>query len=352
VAAVDLQLKRGTGEITDDGLLVRAPTARDIVVILTPKLRVPASNSSLFSWSAVGLRREQELKLVWTSTTAPGRALAYTPSVEERERGAADLSQQPGWSGRIGQVGLLLQGPLVEPVLITSLGLAPGRDGCSATLNAFASAWGHREDWSQRSINFTLSKEPSALGFSPVMCVALWVAVAGLINWLWCRGCAKAVRLIGTLVLLLAGWLALDLRWQGQLWKRLTETRERYSGLDHRSRQMAAPDGKLFELVEKLRAELPAEPSRVLVISDDPGGYLASRTRYHLLPHRVYAGLAQLPLESQVVPGDYVFVLNSVRAMRYDKADQMLLMNGRSLPVEPVLGLRGFGDLFRVVRPG
>lgn len=343
-----LQLKRGDGEVTANGLLVRAPTARDRLVILTPPLRVPASNAGLLSWSVVGLRPEQEMKLLWTSSMAPGRALVYTPSAAERERAAADLSQQPGWSGRIGQVGLLLQGPLAEPVLVASLSLAPAQGGCSSALQAFAGAWDHREAWSQRSINFSLSKEPRVLGLSPVMIVALWVGVAALINWLLCRGCGKRARLISTAVLLLVGWLALDLRWQGQLWERLSDTHQRYSGLDLQSRKQAAPDAKLFELVEQLRAELPAEPSRILIISDDPGGYLAGRTRYHLLPHRAYAGLAELPTESQVAPGDYLFVLTTLKAADYDRDDRVLSHHGRSLPVEPIASLRGFGDLFRV----
>lgn len=348
VSGGDLQLKRGSGEATANGLLVRAPTAQDLAIMLTPPLRVPASSAGLLSWSVVGLRPEQAIKLVWTSSIAPGRALAYTPSAAEREQAAADLSEQPGWSGRIGQVGLLLPGPLAEPVLVESISLAPAQGGCGSTLKALASAWQHREPWSQRSINFSLSGEPRVLGFSPVMIVALWIAVAALINWLACRACGSSARLSGTLALLLIGWLALDLRWQGQLWERLTDTHQRYAGLDLPSRLRAAPDAKLFELVERLRAELPAEPSRILIISDDPGGYLAGRTRYHLLPHRAYSGLEGLPTESQVAPGDYLFVLSTVKSVDYDRANQVLSLRGRSLPVEPIAPIRGLGDLFRV----
>ncbi|MBK1619923.1 hypothetical protein CKO42_16015 [Lamprobacter modestohalophilus] len=348
VSGEDLILQQGSGEVTANGLLVRAPGANNQVLLLTPQFDLSAADYGLVNWSVIGLRPEQDVQVVWTTSKAPGRAIVYQPSAAEREQSMANLAQHPAWTGRVDRIGLLLPGALPEPVLIASLGLAPAQGGCRSALLAAAAAWSHQEPWSQRSINFTLSAEPTVFGISPALALALWVALAALINWMACRRCSASSHVTAVLVLIIAAWLLLDLRWQGQLLARLTDSRDRYAELDHSVRPQAAPDGQLFQLVEALRAQLPPEPSRILIISNDAGGYLAGRTRYHLLPHRAYSGLVRLPRADEVAPGDFLFLIAPLQSVRYDPRQRTLSLKGQSLPVQPVWSAQGFGQLFRV----
>jgi cell division protein FtsB len=348
IAGAELELKQGTGEVSDDAFEVRAPAVRDSVLVLSPPLDLAASVHGRLQWALEGLPPNAGLSLVWSTSAVPGRPQSYRPTATERAAGEADLSEQPGWSGQVGRIGLLIQGPLPGPVRIESLGLAPARGGCVTLLEGLRSSWSYREPWSQRSINASMGLEPRPFGLSAVLAVTLWVVLAILIHQLLCRRCSARARIISALFFLLLGWLALDLRWQGQLWARLAHTQETYAALDQEARWRAGENGALFALVERLRAELPAEPARVLVLSDDPGGYLSGRLRYHLLPHRTDAGLARLPNPGEVAPGDYLFVLTTVTSVDYDRANQVLSLHGRSLPVEPIAPIRGLGDLFRV----
>lgn len=345
-----LELKRGSGELTDAGFLVRGPTGRDQSILLSPLIRAPAASAGRLSWDAIGLRPEQTLRLLWRSTAAPGRVLAYSPSSDERDKATADLSDKPGWDGEILQVGILLRGPLPEPVLIASLSLGPAAGACRTLFDRLLAVWMHREPWSQRSINFSLSGERGVLGITPVLFVALWIPCAALILGLLSRRTRVGARFVvsALLLFLLIGWMALDVRWQLQLWGRLADSYSRYAALQVADRPKAAPDGHLFELVQALRSQLPSQPARVLVISAEPNGYLAARTAYHLLPHRVHDGLSHLPDVDEVAAGDYLFVMDSLKAAHYDNVSKSLSMNGTSLPVEPVTAIRGFGVLFRV----
>lgn len=348
VPGQELLIQRGSGEVTDNGLLVRAPAASDTVLVLTPRIDAPARQNNLVRWSVIGLRDDHELQVVWTTDRAPGRAIAYNLSARERERGQADLTDKRGWEGRIGRIGLMLRGPLPEPVLISSVALESARGACVAAWEGWIGAWMHREPWSQRSINFYIGYERGSTHLTPVLSIALWVLLAGGFYWLLCRRCGHVARLTGVSVLVLTGWLAVDLRWQAQLWERLGDSQQRYAGLTQHERRLAAPDAKLTKLVDRLRAHLPDQPARVLILSDDPSGFIAGRMRYHLAPHRVYVGLSQLPAATQVAPGDYLFVIRSLRSVRLARGNRLLTDNGRSLAVEPVTSIRGLGALYRV----
>jgi hypothetical protein len=174
------------------------------------------------------------------------------------------------------------------------------------------------------------------------------VLLALAFDALLCRRCTGAARLSGAAALLLIGWLALDLRWQAQLWERLADSHQRYAGLTQPQRRLAAPDAELTERVNRLLAHLPDVPARVLILSDDPSGFIAGRTRYLLSPHRAYAGLSRLPTASQLAAGDYLFVIGSLRSVHFDRGGGLLTDDGRALPVDPVASIQGLGDLYRV----
>lgn len=224
--------------------------------------------------------------------------------------------------------------------------------GCRKSVQTLAQAWRYQEPWSQRSINFSLSGEPKVLGLSPVSLSALWAALAAAGYWALCWRAGVPARWSAVAGLVLLAWLALDLRWQGQLWARLADSQARYAHLSQPERPEGAPDGDLYAAVSGLRAHLPQTPARILLFTATPGGYLSARTRYHLLPHRVYVGPPRPLTPDQVAPGDYLFIMVSVRSASYDAARQRLTLEGAPLPATPIHSIPKLGTLFQVRETG
>src|SRR4030095_15987125 len=67
---------------------------------------------------------------------------------------------------------------------------------------------------------------------------------------------------LALVLMLIAAWLVLDLRWQWNLARQVAVTARPYAGRDWREKHVAAEDGPLFEFIEKVRAELPPPPPR------------------------------------------------------------------------------------------
>jgi hypothetical protein len=214
-------------------------------------------------------------------------------------------------------------------------------------LNNLAGDWLKLEPWSGRSINFHAGIQSSNRLISPVLLVALWVGLASLLfSLLWRRHSAHQF-MAGLAILFLTGWLVLDMRWQRQLSSRLVETYERYGHLPITERQKAMPDAQIASAVDRLRQALPEQPTRLLILVNDPNGYVTNRVRYHFLPNRVYA-TDRLPSPGRIHEGDHILVMAHPEMARFDQ-ERGLLINGKiSLAVEFLSKIPGFGTLYRV----
>lgn len=214
-------------------------------------------------------------------------------------------------------------------------------------LSPLVGDWLKLEPWSGRSINFHAGVHSLDQRLTPVSLVALWVALAGLLWVLPIRRRSARHIMGGLAILFLAGWLALDLRWQRQLASRLVETYERYGHLPVTERPGARPDARIAQAVDRTRQALPAPPTRLFILSKDPSGYITQRTRYHFLPHRVYA-TERLPSSGRIHEGDHILVLAQPEMARYDPRQGLLMSKKVAVPVELLGQVTGFGTLYRV----
>ncbi len=217
-------------------------------------------------------------------------------------------------------------------------------------ISTLAMDWSALEPWSGRSINFHAGATRGRL-LTPVATVALWLLVSAAVFILLSRSLAAQHRAGGLALLLLAGWLVLDLRWQLQLASRLVDTYHRFGSPASSERTRASNDGPLTAAMTGLRQKLPDTPSRIFILGKESNDYLNGRIRYHLLPHQVY-GLTRLPGRNQIRVGNYVLVLAGISNVQFDAERQLLKTPRSELSVEPVASIRGFGALFRVKEIG
>lgn len=230
---------------------------------------------------------------------------------------------------------------------IEERGSAPQQREFANLLNNLGGDWMRLEPWSGRSINFHAGAQSPNHSISPVLLVAVWVGLASLLFSLSWQRFPPSQFMTGLAIPFLIGWLALDIRWQRQLSSRLVETYERYGHLSHPEREKAQPDARIASAIDRVRQTLPEHPTRIIILSNDPNGYVINRIRYHLLPNRVYA-TSRLPSQVRVHQGDHILVMSQPEMAQYDQK-QGLLMSGRaSYAVDHLVTVPGIGALYRV----
>lgn len=348
LTGAELQLAAGQGEHTAAGLQIRQPDAQGLSVVQGPVQRmVRAALYPHLSWQVEGLAPGSEMRLAWVT-------LAEPRTVRERllpaqAAGSVDLGTDPHWRGRIAMMGLMVRGPLAEPLLVQRLELRPVTRGSVGLWRWAVGEWSELEDWSQRSINYIAGAPLDAL-FYPVLVVALWVGLSVVLYILlaWPAPASRGWKPYAALFLL--GWLVLDLRWQWDLSQRVQQTEARFAGKSGDEQRLAATDGDLYRFLLDVRRHLPEMPVRIFIVSADPAEnttYEAGRARYHLLPHNGYAGLSRPPDARVAVENSYVLILSPVPGIRYDRNAQVLEWENGQLPVE-LRYVAPAGALFRV----
>lgn len=216
-----------------------------------------------------------------------------------------------------------------------------------APMRPMVEDWLKLEPWSGRSINFHAGIQSRNQRLTPVSLIALWVALSGML-WVLANHRRSARHIMGGLALLfLLGWLALDLRWQRQLASRLVETHARYGHLPITERPGAGPDAQIAQAVNRARQTLLSQPTRLLILSKDPNGYVTQRTRYHFLTNRVYA-TDRLPPPKRFHEGDHILVMAQPGMARYDPLQGRLLNNKAAVAVEFLGQIPDLGTLYRV----
>ena len=150
-------------------------------------------------------------------------------------------------------------------------------------------------------------------------------------------------------VLVLGGWLLLDMRWQWNLAARLQDTHERFGQAGPGLAPLSQDEVPVLRALEQLRRHLPKEPARIFILTEDPKGFRANRLGYHLLPHRIHLGLTDLPAPAKVRPGDLFLVLQPLTAtLRHEAPTRRLVGRRHSLAVEALAQIPEFGSLYRV----
>jgi hypothetical protein len=347
VSASEFEIVRGRGELTDRGLDISVAGAGGSALVFGTIQAVPAKGYSVIEWDITGLASARDVTLLWAArgNSSAGITRKLTPS--EIVQAHVRLDAEPRWQGEIVGLGLMLRGPLKEPVAVRELRLEPKVPSFSDSLSNLAAPWTFFEPWSGKSINFYRAR-PASSTISPVATIALWIGLSLLCYGLLFRRPSRVAMTSALAVFVLIGWFALDARWQWELGERLIAAQDRYGELATTERTKAAPDARLIGALEPLRARLSADPARIMILSKDPTSATPARLRYHLAPHRAYAGLSGLPSRRLTRAGDYILVMDSLKSVRYDRSRGVLVEGKKEIPADLVERAPRIGNLFRV----
>lgn len=343
--ARDLALTRGTGALDRDGLVITALDETGLALI-TANSDFRSADYPVIAWSGSGFDERADVRFLWRTDYAPAKLNSATVTLAAGHLMPVVMAKNPEWIGRITGIALAVRGPLPEPARVAGVFAKPG--GVGGALSDRFREWFAFEPWTGASINtITGGAEVQDLPLPTLLVAAL--ALAALV---WAALAWRARRLAALpavlALLFVTTWLLLDAQWTWNLARQVGETRAQFGGKDWRERHLAAEDGPLFQFIERVRAKLPATPSRVFVVAD--AAYFRGRGAYHLYPHNVLFDPFRnsVPLPSSLHAGDYVVVYHR-RGVQYNADEKKLRFEGgEPVPAEAVLIEPG-AALFRIL---
>jgi hypothetical protein len=344
---VSFQLLSGEGGFGQGGLELRqvGPNGQGIMGVRIRNL--PAEKFGEISFSMLGLENAQGAGVYWHRKSDPGVSHARALSIDEVRNGRARLDVDPQWVGEIQTFGFIVQGPIKSAVVLRSLGFVPDNAAVSEVFSRLVQNWTSVTDWGGGSVNFYIGAERDERRLTPVAFGLTWL-FSGLLIFLILRRMGwvnddelpvTAVAVAGFLVV----WAALDLRWQVDLWQR------HFVPTDD---ALVAADERRAKLWAEVRPRLFNAQSRVFIVSDDPSGYLAYRTRYHLGATRSSFGMLRLPNVAERRAGDLILILGSREPLQVDRSKNLLFSPSESVPATLVFNSPELGTVFRVLGGG
>jgi hypothetical protein len=326
-------------------LVIEQPDANGAFIAALPAAQLDARDYAAVEIDTLGLTDRQRVAVFWRSPLGGGRTFTHPADVVTPRGVRAELDRDPNWNGPITGVGLIVTGlPSRDATIVAVRAMSASVAG---TALEAARSWFRVEHWNNQSINvvflggqyhafpFTLF-----VGLATFLALALWVA--------WQRKSALQSIVAGALVIALAGWFFVDLRWLANLGRVEADTVATLAGKSWRDKRLAALDGPLFAFIEQARARIAERPGRVFFGSDD--AWLRVRGGYHLLPFNTLSISYHRNLypADRYRPGDWLcFYVRS--GVTYDPATQALRWDdAKPLRAERVLD-GGVGQLYRVL---
>ena len=349
-----LKLITGQGGSTSQGIEVRRLADQGFALVISINTELPADFFSEFEWNIGGLQDKTPVQLAWIERSAPDRVNEVALVHYGMESGQVSLADIPEWRGVITGIGLRIRGPLPKPITVRSLTLKPASPSAFFLLASLWREWTAFEGWKGYTINFVVGG-PLKTALPPTPTAAAWFGLSSLIYIVLVLKRKVSWSIQAFAVFFLVAWLALDARWQLDLWRQLQLTYSQFAGKNWREKHLADVDGRLFRFIESVKEKLSdtdgLKPFRLFVVSAKPSTdtfYQRARAHYHLLPYNVFSRLSHPPSSQIAKEGDYVLILRPLPHLSYDPNNRLLQWNnGNSLAVDPVYSTQ-LGVLFKV----
>jgi hypothetical protein len=333
----------GSGAWSEGGIEVAGTDDQGRATFVAPVTPFSAELYDSFSWEISGFSDASGGAVLWVSDRGRvGQVFVRRLTLPDVRDGRISLRDHPDWQGHISQVGVVIQGPLAQPVRIEGLKIEPRSVPLSIeeSLPLAARNWFKSDPWNGGSVHF-LGVTGVGERFTPSVWVA--VAVGATVLVFLAISVGLAARAIGAVAVAftLLGWFILDLRWQLQLTTNIEQGLEKPDSLSN-----TLADRKLSDLATKI----PLGSVRVFVVSAEPDSYAPLRARYLLAPHRVHVGFRTIAEITTIKPGDHVLVVSTRQKLQFDQSSGQLIAADRRLGAELVSTDESFGSLFRITR--
>jgi hypothetical protein len=253
---------------------------------------IEASSFPVLRYRWQDFPRTLELSFVFRRADEPDDVHTITLPPAGAHPAYFDLSSTPDWRGRIIEAGFA-EFPTAQLVpadiafrpfsLVEAELWSPSWRGSLGTLGT---DWSAYRPWALMSVSALGPDAPWPHKPTPVLVLTIGLAVsialaAALLarSWTW-LGLTLCTAIAG-------GWLALDLRWIGELADRHVLTRELYAGKPWRERATIEPDTALIAASARVRDVLARVPPSTHVVVAASAAYDVLRLVYHLLPANV-----------------------------------------------------------------
>ena len=339
----DLKFMVGGGEIKHNSILIDK-YENDRVVL---SIRQPIAEAELFRYLKFDLSPvepgEGVSQFFWRR---PGGNEIDTHLLEDNPLDIVDLQRLEGWEGAISEYGFIFQDASKRPLELSGISFEPAT--VKNNLLSLFSDWLQFEIWQQHSVNY-LKPKLAGNHLPLVWIVALWAGLATIfyltLSWLK----KHPVEPLGIIVILLTGWILLDMRWIYNLARQANITQQNYWGKSEEQKYRAGLDGSYYAYAERLKKQvLPGEISNIFILNDDPAGrsYRRGKLQYFLAPHKVF-NHDRNPRMDYARAGGYLLLLIPASGITFDPDRQLLMWNGSSLAAD-LVDRDPLGYLFRL----
>jgi hypothetical protein len=271
-----------------------------------PKAPLDAASFPVLRYRWQDFPRTLELSFVFRRADQPNDVHTITLPPAGAHPAYFDLASTPEWRGEIIEAGFA-EFPTAQLVpadiafrpfsLVEAELWTPSWRG---SLGALGTDWSAYRPWALMSVSALGPDAPWPHKPTPVLVLTIGLAASLAIaavllarSWTW-LGLTLCTAIAG-------GWLALDLRWIGELADRHVLTRELYAGKPWRERAAIEPDTALIAASARVRAVLARVPSSTHVLIAGSAAYDVLRLVYHLLPANV-APMTALPGAGKKLP--------------------------------------------------
>lgn len=338
------QLLAGEGAATQFGLQITKLAADGRAMVGLPMAGRDAENFDSLSFDIRGLEGATGAGLYWTRSDQPGVGIPRPFSLDEVREGRVVLSGSPGWGGQLDSLGFIVQGPLQGEVLFRAINLQPQRASLPEVARRLAKQWGAVGDWDGGSVNFYIGAERTERRLTPALAAMVWIFALLL---LWRVAVMNRIGMPPLAAVTIAGflvaWAALDLRWQIDLVQR---------HFSPSTDSLVATDMARAKFWAENKKKLFRDGQQIFLVSNDPAGYVANRTRYHLGATRTSFALSSLPPESARKAGDYVLILGSRERVSFDQVRQRLSIGGTEISAKLIFNVPEAGALLQISATG
>lgn len=254
-----------------------------------------------------------------------------------------DLGTVPEWKGRIVEVAFAeYPTPQVVPPMqgfrpFTLVEAALSARSWGGDLSALMTDWLGYWPWSQRSVHALGRDTDTPRAQSLVLCIVLFIFATGFwAVWLLRLRGVRLSRLV--VVMLVLGWLLLDLQWHAGLRWRYSATHDLYAAYDWPQREQHSADSEIISMAAEIKLALRDVPenARILVHSDSPFALL--RMVYHLLPMNV-AVFAQAisTVPATPLPDGTLIIVYEAEGWKYDWGRRVLKGSGTEFPGSQIM---------------